>query len=75
MQNTVKDPEIVSSARLEQASGDIWRERAFALQVEVRDLLIEQQRLQYLVESLTNHLAMASQEGYRVPNKKVKGAC
>jgi uncharacterized protein YlxW (UPF0749 family) len=81
VKNSVQDPVITGAVRLEQTSLDEWRQRAFSLQVEVRDLLIEQQRLQYLVESLTNHLAVAhretqeAQEGFRASNKKIKGSC
>lgn len=38
---------------------EYWRSRALAAEVEVRDLLKEQQRLQYLVEELTNRLAVS----------------
>lgn len=34
-----------------------WRDRALTAELEVRDLLKEQQRLQYLIEELTNELS------------------
>jgi hypothetical protein len=34
-----------------------WRDRALSAELEVRDLLKEQQRLQYTLEEVTNELA------------------
>ena len=40
-----------------QQTMEEWRNRALTAELEVRDLLKEQQRLQYLIEDITNELS------------------
>jgi hypothetical protein len=56
---------IETPTNFKQTTLEEWRNRALTAELEVRDLLKEQQRLQYLIEELTNELAVQANNKQR----------